>query len=503
MANKVILTNKTALTAKYGASGLQAIQAALTTMIAADRGRNVITTVVYMDDVVQMAKLNAKVVTDAASDPQNKTAVDGVWSALNPVYTMILDGPDVVTQQTLVNTVPGDPDPTIPSDLPYASSAGYSDSVLPFVSPTRIVSRMPGVTRKDLTRVADATPIVRAIMNSVGMKPVPPAWYMAYFGAAMQVSQTSKIVVTNVFGGADGLAWSPPSGPEWSTLQYQQMAQYFGLHGAKGSPRWYGDDGAGNYPVALESRLVSQQTSLGMMCTSLACYGAQLFAAGASDALPLCNTYVGNGALAFFGSTNSSFSGPRAGNPQFGDLFCQTFMQKMLGGGSAGAMLLNARTAYAAGVGAWDPTQLKTMAQFLTYGDPSFPIGSLPAAAEVESDVPFADAQAIAGARRLAAGSGQVPVAVPAPALSAGQAAIATIAAHAARSGWGSYAITSYRFERPSDPGADLAAEGLADALHMATVKITRDTDPVPIFETIEVFERRGQVVDVRILQTN
>jgi hypothetical protein len=495
MANKLIVTNKTALGAKYGAQGVVQIQAALTAMVASDYQRSIITTVVYLDDVAQMVRLKAPPVTDATSDPQNKAAIDAVWSALNPVYLLILDGPDVVTQQTLKN--PAEPGKSIPSDLPYASDSPYKDEVNGFVSPTRIVSRLPGVTRLDTTRPADPIPLVRAIMNAVQTRPQTAAVYENYFSAAMQISGTSQMVVSTVFSNTRNFFTSPPDGPEWSTAQYQCMSHYFGVHGNDKDPNWYGESPTKQYPAALQSRLVAQQTSMGMICTSLACFGAQLYQADPAAVLPLCNQYLMNGALAFFGSTVSSWSGSRQGPPAYGDLFCQMFMQAMLKGGSVGAMLLAARTRYAAGVSGWGPTELTTMAEFLCYGDPSFPVIAKPIA-DVSTDVDFHDAETIHAARVLAVGGGEVPMVVPDPARQPGGAALAVIQRHAATSGWGAYTVTSYALQRPNNPGADLAAQGLADAVHIATARVSPTSAPVEALESIEVYESAGRVVDVR-----
>jgi Peptidase family C25 len=515
MPNKVIVTNRTALTGKYGQAGLTQIQAALTTMIAADRSRNVITQVVNLDDVVQMAYLNAPPVTIPGNDQQNKNAIDGVVNALNPVFLMILDGPDVVTQQGLTNPAynannpDGDPDPLVPSDLPYACSAPYSKDPATFTNPTRMVSRLPGVTSNTPGTAVSPAVLVREIVNAANVRSLSATAFRQYFSAAMQVSQTSQMVVSTVFGNANNFFTSPPDGPEWTTAQYQQMAHYFGVHGSSNDPAWYGQ--AGNaYPVAVRSQLLAGQTSFAMVCTSLACYGAQLYPANVNGTLPICNTYVSNGALGFFGSTVVSYSGPRAAPPRSGDLFCQTFMQAMLAGGSLGSLLLSARTRYIANAGVLSAVDLKTIAEFLTYGDPSLtlapppaplaeavPVGALP-----PESLDYEQTLVVAAAHRAAA-AGPTPHARRNEQLVPSQAVRDVIARFAAQAGWSGYAITP--FEVTGGPGVPEppAALGLPDRIYVAVSSTSAASDPVKIYQFIEVFERAGAVIHVRTGESN
>ena len=60
---------------------------------------------------------------------------------------VLLGADDVVVMQKLTNPVPTgngqDTEANVPSDLPYACSAPWSDDAAKFVGPNRIVSRMP------------------------------------------------------------------------------------------------------------------------------------------------------------------------------------------------------------------------------------------------------------------------------------------------------------------------------------------------------------------------
>ncbi|HYX42112.1 MAG TPA: hypothetical protein VE821_10465, partial [Pyrinomonadaceae bacterium] len=154
--DKVIVTNLTALKQKYQAAGVQAIQAAVQDLIAADKARGLTTTLVALDDKAGMKKLKAPPVTDASDPKQNKRAIDGVYKALVPDYLMILGAIDVVPHQDIKNPLynppggdpdkEGDTDEFAPSDLPYACDTTYSQKAHDVTGPTRVVGRLPDVT---------------------------------------------------------------------------------------------------------------------------------------------------------------------------------------------------------------------------------------------------------------------------------------------------------------------------------------------------------------------
>jgi hypothetical protein len=124
--DKVIVTNMTALRAKYSAANLQKIQAALQALIAADKKRGLTTRLVAVDDAATMSQLNAPRVQTAASPQQNKAAIDGIYKALAPDYVLILGSIDVIPHQDLRNLMyspPDDPDRFAFGDLPYACEA--------------------------------------------------------------------------------------------------------------------------------------------------------------------------------------------------------------------------------------------------------------------------------------------------------------------------------------------------------------------------------------------
>lgn len=382
MSVKIVVTNMQALTAKYGA-GVGTIQAALTPLIAADRARGIVTTIVDLSDKAQMDLLNAPPVTNASSAQQNKISIDAVYNNTNPNYLLILGAPDVIPHQPLQNPT-GDSDPNVPSDLPYACSAPYSLQPGSFTGPTRVIGRLP-----DVAGSSDPSYLPRLIQFVIGTRPQPRQSYLSYFGLSTLAWQGStELSLTNTFGDCAELFVSPPSGPTWRAAALAPLSHFVNCHGASNRPTWYGDDGAGSQPPAITAAALLQRVTPGAIVAAECCYGAQLYAPSAPAALSICNTYLLSGALSFYGSTNIAY-GPPTGNAK-ADLITQYMLIAMLAGNSSGAAALSACQRFIAQSGPnLNPISLKTAVQFILLGDPSLvPVKMTPspAAEDLEAD---------------------------------------------------------------------------------------------------------------------
>jgi hypothetical protein len=86
--DKVILTNQTALKAKYGDSGVAKIRSSVDSLIASDKKRGLVTTLLALDDGGAMKKVGASRVSNFSSPKQNKDAVDGVYKNLKPLESL-------------------------------------------------------------------------------------------------------------------------------------------------------------------------------------------------------------------------------------------------------------------------------------------------------------------------------------------------------------------------------------------------------------------------------
>jgi hypothetical protein len=83
----------------------------------------------------------------------------------------------------------------------------------------------------------------------------------------------------------------------------------------------------------------------------------------------MCNTYLAGKAYGYFGSSTIAY-GPAEGNGS-ADLLCQYFLRRVLAGSSLGRAALEARQEFAQAGPDLDPIDVKTLAQFSLFGDPS------------------------------------------------------------------------------------------------------------------------------------
>jgi len=365
MANKVIVTNLSALKAKYGAAGVAAIKKSIANLIAADKPRGMKTRLVALDDAKQMKTLKATAVKKAADPKQNKQAVDGIYKALQPDYLVLLGAVDVIPHQDLHNPI-NDGDPLAEGDVPYACEAPYSQSPQDFIGPTRVVGRLP-----DLTGANAPDYLLNLLRTAATWQQSAPADYATYFGLTAKVWEESTRQSLNfIFGNAKGLKTSPKLGPNWKAAELNPRMHFINAHGADGDPTFYGQ--AGNkYPHCHKASIVSGAGNLveGTVAAAECCYGGQLYNPGVADGeMGICYAYLAGKAHGFLGSTTIAY-GPPADNGQ-ADLICKFFLRLVLNGASLGRAALEARQRFIK-ESDMGPSDLKTLAQFNLYGDPS------------------------------------------------------------------------------------------------------------------------------------
>lgn len=368
MDDKVIVTNLSALKSKYDAAGVNKITAAVNKLIAADKRRGITTRLVALDDAATMKRINAPKVTNHADFKQNKDAIDGVFRKLMPDYLMILGAPDIVPHQNLTNPVfnqGGDPDQIAFGDLPYACEAPYSQKPQDFTGPTRVVGRLP-----DLNGVADLDYLIRIIDVATNYKQLKQEDYKSYLGISAEVWQGStRMSLTNLFGSATELQLAPDKGPNWETPLITRLTHFINCHGASADFHFYGQRGS-TFPKAHDASFFNGKIKEGTVVAAECCYGGQLYNPNlAKGQAGICNTYLGNKAYGFFGSTTIAY-GPADGNGS-ADLICQFFLRSVFGGASLGRAALEARQQFIEASPELDPVDLKTLAQFNLYGDPS------------------------------------------------------------------------------------------------------------------------------------
>jgi hypothetical protein len=368
--DKLIVTNKSALKNKYDKDTSQVISI-LKSLVYADKQKGLNSILVFMDDAVQMKSLNVNVaVTSPINQRLNKNAIDLLYQRCSPDYMMIFGATDIVPQIELLNPLyqpNDDTDKHVKSDLPYACDAAFSKDIGNFLSPTRVVGRLP-----DIHGVNDLKYVKKIIDTVNRFKSQPAQTYKSYFAVSAHVWLAStQMSVKNIFESNNRLQEVPAAGPNWSGQQLSAMSHFVNCHGSPQDSNWYGQK-RNNYPVSVSAAQIDGKIMVGTIAAAECCYGAQLFDPGTMDSVkPICNTYFANGAVAFLGSSTIAY-GPASGNEQ-ADLITQSFLSNIIwSGASSGRALLEARQKYILNHGPdLSPTDLKTIAQFNLLGDPS------------------------------------------------------------------------------------------------------------------------------------
>jgi len=370
MDDKIIVTNRTALTAKYGSAGVSRIKKAVDDLIAADAKRGVKSRLVYLDDAAAMKRFRGRPVNDQTHTRQNKEAIDAIFRVADPEYLMILGAPDVVPHQDIANPTfdtSDDPDRYAFGDLPYACDAPYSRDIATFRGPTRVVGRLP-----DLTAATKPTHILELLAVATRYKPRDAAAYGAYFGLSTQSwRKSTEMSLSNIFGNDTALTVAPPAGPRHPAGRLASLAHFINCHGAQAHPEFYGENARGTAtPISLHSNSIAKKISPGTVAAVECCYGAELYnSVTLSSPLPICQRYLAQGAYGYFGSSNIAY-GPAKGNGA-ADLITQYFLLAVLSGASLGRAALQARQLFVEQTSELDPIDLKTLGQFNLLGDPS------------------------------------------------------------------------------------------------------------------------------------
>jgi hypothetical protein len=379
VSKKIIITNKTALLEKY--NSIEPLESEINNLITEDAKKGITTILKYIDDANQMKIYGTKPVTDKTDEKQNKAAIDTVYNAEKPAYMLLIDGPDVIPHQKLKNPVE-DADSDIPSDLPYACDNPYSKEPNDFAGPTRVIGRLPGMTLSN-----DVDYLTQLIKNSVSFEPVNKSDYMNYFSiSAHEWEDSTGESVENIFGNKIFLNLVPPNNDNWADKQLNSLIHFVNCHGKIATPKWYGQQES-EYPVALEADLLAGKILKNTIVASECCYGALLYPpenAGHNFGESICNTYLGNNAIGFLGSTTLAY-GPSSGQGQ-ADLIAQYFLINILQGQSLGHAFLEARQKFIQNNIDLSPMDIKTLSQFILLGDPSTQPVAKPKSATIEAE---------------------------------------------------------------------------------------------------------------------
>ena len=380
--DKVIISNRSALNAKYGKQGTGLIYGELEKLIATDTLRGLRTAIFDIDDPLQMDAIGGSAVHDAQDEIGAKSAVDAIYAHYTPDYILLLDGPDVIPHIAL-HPIAGvnDSDHDIESDLPYACANGFSKNASNFVAVTRVVGRLPATPGE-----TDAGKLIALIENSVKHAGRPASDFGKFFSISADVwKQSTQLSLKSIFGKASPLLVSPPDDHPVIDASLSHPIHFINCHGATADPRFYGER-ARRFPVAIQSARLAPHVTRGTIVAAECCFGTQLYNQNLMQTDdPICMAYLMNGAAAIWGSTNIAY-GPAASNGM-ADLIAQFYLQSILAGASTGRAALVARQRFVQTQRMANPLNLKTLAQFVLYGDPSLhPIADTQIASETTPD---------------------------------------------------------------------------------------------------------------------
>jgi hypothetical protein len=156
--------------------------------------------------------------------------------------------------------------------------------------------------------------------------------------------------------------------------QLAARVHFFNCHGGLRTPEFYGQpsEKSYSYPVCFNSEMIDKKITYGTVVAAECCYGGLLYNPYRPNKIsfPISNTYLINNAMGYAGSTTAAY-GPSEGQGG-ADYITQYFLIAVRKGASIGRAFLEAQQRFVEKADVkMDPTDLKTIMQFLLLGDPS------------------------------------------------------------------------------------------------------------------------------------
>lgn len=412
--DKLLVTHGAALARKYGRSGAAQVRSALDALVAADAQRGLVSRVLMLDNTLSMRAIKASKVQDG-DWVGALTAVDHAVTRYAPSYLAIVGASDVMPQCPVRNPfrgLAGDPDPYVPSDLPYAcdfadSWSGSPDDQLnpaDLLAVTRVVGRIP-----DLVGATEPSMLLRALATAATYTQRSARTYQRAFVVSAAVWKGSTQQSVDLLPGpAPTTELSPPARAGWTKSKLSPLVHFVNCHGGDSTPDWFGQAANGAIDtVALRPEDVDGRVREGTVVATESCYGAMHMAPNdMGGRVPILWAYLRSGTYGAVGSSTTAY-GPADGNGQ-ADLICRYVIEGIVAGASCGRAMLDARQRFIRESGSMAPEDLKTLAQFDLLGDPSLspvalagrpvPVGPLPKAAAAVPQVELAQRRRVLAA---------------------------------------------------------------------------------------------------------
>ena len=274
-----------------------------------------------------------------------------IYMVAVPDYLMIVGDSTVIPSAEWYN-VCNDGDETVPSDLAYITldtESPFDGSVYDFENITQ-VGRVPAKAENGFASAIRYFNNTRAFAGYTGTK--------AFAYSALVWEQTSRVEFAHL---NPYLVTSPSyTSSNLGRIGSEYNLACFNLHGSDDDHAWYGQQGW-DYPEAFNKSLLPLNGGYALLTE--ACYGAR---PTYSDSIVV--NAIENNCIAFVGSTKIAY-GYADGDLCCADVIAQNFTRGIANGMTAGNAFLGALSALSA---SWMCEQdIKTMAEFALYGDPS------------------------------------------------------------------------------------------------------------------------------------
>lgn len=290
--------------------------------------------------------------------------LDEVYSEAVPDYLLIVGDSSVIPSMVWDN-LSGDSDSCVVSDLPYITfdvDSPWDGKEYDFEYITQ-VGRVPASAQTGFKHA------VKYFENTMNFLPYNSV--NAFCCGAKVWEQTTDNVFAKVCPDAI-------TSPEYTTnaltarnnglrlfdcLSAGYNLLCYNLHGSEATHKWYGQLGS-SYPEAFEKEILTGRKS-GYAIMVEACYGARPDKGQDSIVVhALSNNCVG-----FVGSTKIAY-GCGNGSMVCADVIAKEFTERVSSGATFGGAFLSALTELCRS-GNLDETEIKTLAEFNLYGDPS------------------------------------------------------------------------------------------------------------------------------------
>lgn len=383
---KLSITVRGRLEKKYSTRDMKKIVAATNKWIAADSKRGIRNILAFIDDSASMKALGVKPISGSVTAPKVKTIIDALWKKLAPDYLVILGGDDIVPYFEVDNPSyqpRGDDDETVLTDNPYACTRPYRrGSLSSYLVADRVIGRV-----LDMPGDGDAEWLLRQLAIATSWTPQSKDTYRDAYAICCDTWKGAGQKCVSYLGVDAGQLMISPPNVDATKLPQSRLGSRLHVikcHGSPIDPKFYGQKGESDYPVALTSKTLRRHLKPSTIAAAMCCYGAQTFAPDDPASQdpgewPIAGAYLRGGAFGFVGATRIAWVGDS--EMACADWIVSKYLRSILDGASQGRAFLESKQDYlrrlqqnGEPLGREDE---KTLIEYLLLGDPSIqPVAS-------------------------------------------------------------------------------------------------------------------------------